>query len=281
MKSITRIAIGGAAAVALAIGAAAGATALGAAPPRDGVDRAELRDAASASTFAITEAAAVTGAGSEQLFVPISPCRIVDTRKAGGALGSNTTRSFYVSGTTGFAGQGGTSAGCGIPTGATGAAVSFTAGQASGAGRLVAYPAGGTAPNSTMLSYTSAASATSTPTVALRPGTDRQMTVKNFNTSTHLVVDVLGYYVAQMSAVLDPDGGLYAGARVVDWGRSETGVYGLQFDTDIINCAGVGSSDQESNAVAVFPGEDNTAWVYVYDSTGAPVDGWTSVTIIC
>ena len=52
----------------------------------------------------------------ETLFVPIAPCRIIDTRSGGGKIPSGSTRNFVVSGMTGFGGQGGTAGGCGIPT---------------------------------------------------------------------------------------------------------------------------------------------------------------------
>ena len=47
----------------------------------------------------------------QDLYTPITPCRIVDTRKAGGAIGAET-RTYYVAGTFGFAPAGGTSGGC-------------------------------------------------------------------------------------------------------------------------------------------------------------------------
>ena len=53
------------------------------------------------------------------IFVPITPCRIADTRLGGGIVTGSSTRSFYVAGTVGFAPQGGKSGGCGVPLGAT------------------------------------------------------------------------------------------------------------------------------------------------------------------
>src|SRR5436305_7260753 len=46
---------------------------------------------------------------SDLIFVPVAPCRIIDTRLAGGAIGANATRAFLVTGTTGFEAQGGKS----------------------------------------------------------------------------------------------------------------------------------------------------------------------------
>ncbi|WP_426322106.1 hypothetical protein [Microbacterium sp. E-13] len=277
MKTFARIAVGIVAAIALATGAVAAAAAVGNPPPPPR-DSTQARQAGPDQSSAL--AAASTGAGSEQLFVPISPCRIVDTRAAGGKLAASETRSFYVGGTTGFTGQGGASAGCGIPAGATGASISLTSTQSGGAGRIIAFPAGIAAPNSTMLSYTSASNVTSTPTVTLRPGADRHLSVKNYSTTTHLVIDVLGYYVSQMSAVVDPSGGMYAGSRVVGTGRIDVGQYAVEFDTDITDCSGVGSSDDTAVTVSVYPSE-KIAYLYLFDANGQPVDDWSDLVVIC
>jgi hypothetical protein len=71
------------------------------------------------------------------------PCRIIDTRLAGGALTSGTPRSFVVAGTGGgFALQGGTAGGCGVPVGATSVMMNFVAVDPQGAGNLkgAAFP---------------------------------------------------------------------------------------------------------------------------------------------
>ena len=51
----------------------------------------------------VTSAAAVDSA-SEAKFTPIAPCRIVDTRSAGGAIAALHTRSFHALGTGNFIG---------------------------------------------------------------------------------------------------------------------------------------------------------------------------------
>ena len=61
------------------------------------------------------------GGANEDLFVPITPCRIIDTREAGGKLSAVTgSRVFDVAGSgPTFAAQGGKAGGCGIGEGAT------------------------------------------------------------------------------------------------------------------------------------------------------------------
>ncbi len=41
------------------------------------------------------------------VFTPVTPCRIIDTRLAGGPIAGGTTRNFAVAGAAGFAAQGG------------------------------------------------------------------------------------------------------------------------------------------------------------------------------
>ena len=68
-------------------------------------------------------ASAIGSPESELLYVPVAPCRIIDTRgdsrTPGGILQPEQPRHFKVVGTTGFEQQGGTAGGCGIPQGAT------------------------------------------------------------------------------------------------------------------------------------------------------------------
>ena len=58
-------------------------------------------------------AQALGDADSDLLFVPVSPCRIIDTRLAGGRIapGPGGVRHFEVAGTTGFEAQGGQAGG--------------------------------------------------------------------------------------------------------------------------------------------------------------------------
>src|SRR3954452_7313942 len=68
----------------------------------------------------------VTPAISETSFVSVSPCRIADTRAAGGALQVGASRAFTVRGTQQFVPQGGKSGGCGIPAAASSVTVSIS-----------------------------------------------------------------------------------------------------------------------------------------------------------
>ena len=105
---------------------------------------ANLGEEIAASTQAVLADNGIQSLGdtsADMVYTKIAPCRVVDTRVTGGALGTASSRDFYVAGTTGFAGQGG--APCGIPVGATSVAVNVTVVSATGYGWLRAYPYGG------------------------------------------------------------------------------------------------------------------------------------------
>ncbi len=96
------------------------------------------------STVSAQEKAASTGKGplnlgdsqADLVYTPVTPCRIIDTRLAGGPIAGGTTRSFRVTGTD-LSAQGGSATGCGIPSGpATAAVINFVAVSPGGPGAM-------------------------------------------------------------------------------------------------------------------------------------------------
>jgi hypothetical protein len=77
------------------------------------------------------------GDGTSQLvYTPVTPCRIFDTRGAGGSLAPGAARDFRVTG-VGLQSQGGATAGCNVPVGrATAALINFIAVNPAGPGNL-------------------------------------------------------------------------------------------------------------------------------------------------
>jgi hypothetical protein len=144
---------------------------------------------------------------ADLVYTPVAPCRVVDTRTGGGALGAGFERSFYVAGVDGFAGQGGNPAGCGLPRGpATAAVVNFVAVAPGGPGNLRAWAYGGTAPTASVINYAAVgmnvANAVVVPlcdaaTASCVPG---DITVRADVSGTHLVADVVGYFRSVVKA---------------------------------------------------------------------------------
>jgi hypothetical protein len=162
----------------------------------------EELDAVDKRGYGLLSAPKALGDGSADLvYTPIAPCRIIDTRLAGGALLSGATRDFYVAGTVGFAGQGGNPTGCGLPIGpATAAVVNFVAVNPAGPGNLRAWAYGGAVPNASIINYATVgmniANAVVVPLCefATTNCTPADLTVQADVSGTHLVADVVGYF---------------------------------------------------------------------------------------
>lgn len=92
------------------------------------------------------------------VFIPISPCRIFDTRPSEGGTGAiptGGTKNFIVSGTTTYAAQGGASTNCGVVDGSNVAAAAINMTVVSGAlaGYITAFPLGTTKPLAATVNY--------------------------------------------------------------------------------------------------------------------------------
>ncbi len=159
--------------------------------------------AGDAADVASVTASAIGDAETDLLFVPVSPCRIIDTRFGGGALSSGEVRSFEVTGSTGFAAQGGNAAGCGIPLGATdplapAIVVNFVAVGPAGPGHLEAWEFGQPVPNASVINYANVpglniANGVVVP-IAGVSSLEKDLNIRANVSSTHVVADVTGYF---------------------------------------------------------------------------------------
>src|SRR5262245_55919313 len=130
------------------------------------------------------------------VFVPITPCRIIDTRNAGGPIAGGATRDFRVTGTN-FTGQGGAAGSCGVPVGASAAFINFVAVGPQGGGDFRATAFGTAMPLASFLNY--AAGANVANGVALNickaPAVCTfDFTVQADVSPSDLVADVMGYF---------------------------------------------------------------------------------------
>lgn len=234
-----------------------------------------------AEADAVAPLAALTPTEKEYVYVPVKPCRIVDTRAAGGKLATNALRSFVVKGTTGFAPQGGVAGGCGVPAAATAATFSFTSTESSGKGKINAWPHGASEPTSTVLSYTNASNVTSNPTVGLQLTGSPHLRIHNYYTSTHLVIDVTGYYIGQMYVYASPSGSITRSSRVVSVAKTGTGAYNVTFDTNLAGCVGVAAADYSGYTANVYPTGGAVMTVYTYNAAGTAADYYFNLSVMC
>lgn len=145
-------------------------------------------------------------ADKDLVFVPVAPCRIIDTRVAGGAIAANTTRNFDVTATSTYAGQGGAANDCG-GVGSSGsfaaAAVVFTVVSPASNGYLTAYAFGAAQPAAATMVYKKGDVLSNFSIVKLDQGAAAaEVAVYSFG-QTHLVADVVGYFRASSQPVFE------------------------------------------------------------------------------
>lgn len=134
-------------------------------------------------------------------FTPVAPCRIVDTRIAGGSFAAGETRTYDVDGSS-FVTQGGFNGSCGIPAGqAAAVAMNITAVLPFGAGHIAAW-ALGPKPEASTLNFTPNESVANATIVPVVPGAGADFSIFA-SAGTRLVIDVLGYFAAPEATALD------------------------------------------------------------------------------
>ncbi|HEX4853382.1 hypothetical protein [Arenimonas sp.] len=140
---------------------------------------------------------ALGDANADLVYVPVTPCRLLDTRVAGGVIAANTTRGFDVASVANYSAQGGSASNCGVGNvaGISAAVVNFTVVTPNAAGYVTAFPAGGSQPLAATVNYTAGdvrGNQTIVPLDADPAGSD--VSVYTF-AQTHLVADVVGYFL--------------------------------------------------------------------------------------
>ena len=171
-------------------------------------------------------------AQDDLVYVAVEPCRIVDTRNAGGVITANNFRNFRVSGTLGqLAVQGGTAdcldpkAGTGIKPLAIAAYVLAVPAVGSGSGVLTAYPSDQLPPpvgSGSTVNFAAQQIIGNTTNITLcNPTgscpTDGEFAILARNTNQHVVIDVQGYFYP-----LSGGDGLVAAGQYVGTGQ---GIY--------------------------------------------------------
>lgn len=135
--------------------------------------------------------------------VPITPCRLVDTRPAplqvgtrATPLGAGETTTFQVTGAVGA---------CAVPATATAIVANVTIANPTAPGYLSLYPADHTWPGTANLTWTAGAAPTPNQvTVALSPS--GAVAAYNFAGTVDVVVDVFGYYLPGAAGSVGPPG---------------------------------------------------------------------------
>jgi hypothetical protein len=125
-------------------------------------------------------------------FTPITPCRIVDTRLAGGAISGGSSRAFDARGRN-LAYQGGGEC-ADLGTDAAAIAINVTVANPAGRGFLTLYPEGESRPLASTINYSAETLTLANSTIikaALLAGQDFRVYAE---TATEVVIDLLGVF---------------------------------------------------------------------------------------
>jgi hypothetical protein len=139
------------------------------------------------------------------VYTPVAPCRIIDTRVAGGIIPAGGTRNFYAAG-SGFGSQGGVSGSCGVPLGAAKAVVvNFAAVGGTAGGNMGFTPYGTPFSNTAIINWNATTGAIANGlTVAICNGacTFDFSLIARVN-ATHVVADIQGYFAPPFATSLE------------------------------------------------------------------------------
>jgi len=130
-------------------------------------------------------AAAQSAAGDPptgSVFVPVEPCRLLDTREhPGRPMSAGQTQAIFIAGL------------CGVPTGARAAALTIAVVQPDAAGFAVMFPAGTDRPTASTVNYRTGQVVANTQLTRL--GDHGGLAVYTL-AAAHVVIDVTGYFIA-------------------------------------------------------------------------------------
>ncbi len=235
-----------------------------------------------AKSSARATAAGPIDSSTEAKYTAITPCRLVDTRKAGGVVTNTTPRSFVAASTGSLAAQGGNPAGCGIPAAAVAIQANVVAVGSAGSGFLKVYPAGAPTPAASYLNFRDGKAVANGGAITIDTSGAKHFTVLTSRTS-HVVVDVSGYFIKPMSALVGATGNLVNGSRVASVTSPNPGSYHVLFDRDVRYCA----YNVTSSATGVFAeaqplnGEPDGVFVLLENSGGDGTDAEFYLTVTC
>src|SRR5262249_36078006 len=144
----------------------------------------------------LVQAKALGDASDDLVYNPVTPCREVDTRVAGGALGTNQSRDFKVwVSSGGFTAQGGSATNCSIPANPVAVVVNIAAVSPAGGGEFIAPPP---RPPKTPRARNYHSGAVCLSKRGLRPrwqpNCTNQLTIATNGAGAQVVIDIVGFF---------------------------------------------------------------------------------------
>lgn len=139
------------------------------------------------------------------VYVPVTPCRILDTRVVGGPIPGNSFRDFDLTDVVRFAGQGGDTSNCNVGDKGSfaAAALNITVVQPATGGYITVFPYLSSQPTASTLNYVAGDVRNGLTITRLdQSAATYEFSVYSF-AQTHLVADVVGYFREPEAAALD------------------------------------------------------------------------------
>ncbi len=225
------------------------------------------------------------GPQSDTRFVPIEPIRVYDSRVAAypesGRLAPNGSRVIPAHDARDFFGN--VIEANAVPLGADAVAYNLTITVPTGPNFASVTPGDSTLAIASAVNFNGTADVANAGIVEV----DAQRRVKVWNGiesgSIHFIVDVTGYFVEPIFAVVGSGGGLIEGARVDSATRNGVGDYTVNFDRTIIECAlsATPESSAPQYATVDLGAANDDVDVKTFDQTGAPADVSFDVVVTC
>ena len=229
------------------------------------------RDARDPSATGVP-AKALGDANADLSYTPLVPCRILDTRAAGGggALAANVTRTF-----NGFAAdfstQGGTASNCAIPNGVAALAMNVYAVNPTNFGFIKVWPANASEPAVSTVNYQVGITAIATGALVPVDAANSNRFSAKSPAAVDFIADVVGYFRAPGGTLGDITS-VIAGAGLSGGGTS--GDVTLAIANGGVTAAMMASNGCTNGQILKYNG---TTWACAADATGGG-GGVTSIT---
>lgn len=151
------------------------------------------------------DAKALGDPGQDLVYVPVTPCRILDTRIIGGPIPANSFRDFDLTDVIRYAPQGGDTSNCNVGDKGSfaAAAINFTVVNPSIDGYITAFPYLSSMPVAATLNYKAGDIRNGLSITRLdQSAATNEFSVYSF-AQTHLVADIVGYFAAPKATALE------------------------------------------------------------------------------
>jgi len=238
----------------------------------DAVERVLVESAADALPARDVQVKALGDPAADLTYTPLNPCRILDTRAAGGggALAANVTRTF-----NGFAAnfstQGGTASNCAIPNGVAALAMNVYAVNPTNLGFIKVWPANATEPAVSTVNYQVGITAIATGALVPVDASNSNRFSARSPAQVDFIADVVGYFRAPGGTLGDITA-VTAGAGLSGGGTS--GDVTLSIAAGGVTAAMLASNGCTNGQILKYNG---SAWACAADLTGGG-GGVTSIT---